>query len=58
MLERIAVEEAFVTEAVAAGWKKVLADGKAEPGFRKKGITPEQRRKIYSGNARRVFGLA
>ena len=34
---RIAVEEAFITPAIHAGWKKVLDSGAAEPGFAKLG---------------------
>jgi len=34
MIRRIAVEEAFVTEEIAAEWKTVLAGRFVEPGFR------------------------
>lgn len=37
--ERIAVEEAFVTEDVARGWKTVLSGDSAEPGFRMMGAS-------------------
>jgi 5-carboxyvanillate decarboxylase len=33
-VKRIAVEEAFLTEAIATEWNKVLAGKKVEPGFR------------------------
>jgi 5-carboxyvanillate decarboxylase len=36
-IKRIAVEEAFVTEEIAAEWKKVLASKFVEPGFRMMG---------------------
>ncbi len=35
--KRIAVEEAFVTEAIAEEWKKFLAGDDVEPGFRTMG---------------------
>lgn len=38
-MKRIAVEEAFVTEEIAAEWKKVLASKFVEPGFRMMGQT-------------------
>lgn len=36
-MRRIAVEEAFITSDVLAGWKKVLAASDCEPGFAKLG---------------------
>ena len=36
-MRRIAIEEAFVTEEIAAAWKTVLASGDVEPGFAKMG---------------------
>ncbi|MEM7117213.1 MAG: amidohydrolase family protein [Chloroflexota bacterium] len=39
-MKRIAIEEAFVTQAIADEWAKVLANGAPnEPGFRKMGET-------------------
>lgn len=39
-IKRIAIEEAFVTQAIADEWDKVLANGaKGEPGFKKMGET-------------------
>lgn len=39
-MKRIAIEEAFVTQAIADEWHKVLAAGaKGEPGFKKMGET-------------------
>lgn len=38
-IKRIAVEEAFVTEAIASEWKQVLASKFVEPGFRMMGQT-------------------
>ena len=32
-MRRIAVEEAFITADILAGWKKVLASIDVEPGF-------------------------
>jgi 5-carboxyvanillate decarboxylase len=36
-MRRIAVEEAFITADILAGWKKVLASSDVEPGFAKLG---------------------
>lgn len=36
-IKRVAVEEAFVTEAIAQEWKKVLSSEFVEPGFRMMG---------------------
>lgn len=36
-IDRIAVEEAFVTADIASEWKKVLASRFVEPGFRMMG---------------------
>ena len=39
-MKRIAIEEAFVTQAIADEWDKVLANGAVgEPGFKKMGET-------------------
>jgi 5-carboxyvanillate decarboxylase len=38
-MRRIAVEEAFLTADILAGWKKVLAGSDVEPGFAKLGGT-------------------
>jgi predicted TIM-barrel fold metal-dependent hydrolase len=37
-MRRLAVEEAFVTPDVVAGWKDVLGRADVEPGFAKLGV--------------------
>jgi len=51
-MRRIAVEEAFITPGVLAGWKKVLASSDVEPGFAKLGgslLKPSKGTDIFLG---------
>ena len=51
-MRRIAVEEAFITADVLAGWRKVLASSDVEPGFAKLGgslLKPSRGTDIFLG---------